>query len=117
MSATWINCGFELEGQQINVAVRRLEPDERRRMAAEIAWFADGMLAAGTAPKPEGWPDLLDRILSQDVTITLDEARFGEAEDVWDQLVCRVFEAFVTANHLDPTIRRHLASAPVRSAS
>ena len=43
MDDSWIQCGFELGGQRVHVAVRRLASDERVRFAAEIAWFADAL--------------------------------------------------------------------------
>jgi hypothetical protein len=110
MEAPWIEYGFDLSGQQVHVAVRRLGSDERLRMAAEIAWFADALTAAGTV-RP-GWPDLLDRILSNDVAITCDEDLWEGSRQVQDEIVCRAFEAFVTANQLGPGITQHLLSRP-----
>jgi hypothetical protein len=40
------------------------------------------------------------------VAITLDEERMHTV--AWDQLICRVFETFVTANQLDGAIRDQL---------
>jgi hypothetical protein len=110
MDAGWINCGFILAGQSVNVSVRRLSADERQRMAAEIAWFAENLLTAH--PQSERWSMLLDRILSQDVSITIDEARFSNTRRAWDQLICLTFQAFVTANNLDGSIRTHLSNQP-----
>jgi hypothetical protein len=111
MDAAWIDCGFDLSGQQVHVAVRRLGSDERLRMAAEIAWYADA-LTVNDALKPGGWPDLLDRILSNDVAITCDEALWAGSRQVQDEIVCRAFQAFVTANQLGPGITQHLLSRP-----
>ena len=36
MDPSWIECGFDLSGQQVHIAVRRLGSDERVRLAAEI---------------------------------------------------------------------------------
>jgi hypothetical protein len=49
MDASWIECGFDLSGQQIQVAVRRLGSDERLRLTAEIAWYADALTAVSRA--------------------------------------------------------------------
>jgi hypothetical protein len=92
----------------VNVSVRRLSPDERQRIAAEVAWFAENLVTAH--PQSERWGLLLDRILSQDVSITFDEARFSNTRHAWDQLICLTFQAFVTANSLDGSIRRHFLS-------
>ena len=99
-----MTCGFTFDDQQVVVSVRRLTAGERQRVAAEIAWFAEGLLTA--TPQSEGWRTLIDRILSQDVAITLDEERMNTV--AWDQLICRVFETFVTANQLDGSIRDYL---------
>ena len=106
MDADWIDCGFHLSGQRVNVSVRRLSPDERQRVAAEIAWFADSLLAA--VPQSESWSTLLNRILSQDVSITLDEKTFGHSNRDWERLICLTFEVFVTANELGGQITRQL---------
>ncbi|HUK32402.1 MAG TPA: hypothetical protein VLV86_00740, partial [Vicinamibacterales bacterium] len=65
MDSTWIQCRFVLGGQEIQVLVRPLSPDERQRTAAEIAWFGENLLSDGQS---ERWSALLDRILSQDVS-------------------------------------------------
>ena len=114
MDASWIQCGFLLGGQRISVSVRPLNPDERQRMAAEIAWFAENLLTANA--QPERWSVFLDRILSEDVSITLDDTRFCNTRRAWDQLICLTFQAFVTANNLEGTIRNHLLGSPKSSA-
>jgi hypothetical protein len=111
MDPSWIECGFDLSGQQVHVAVRRLGSDERLRMAAEIAWHADA-LTTFDAVRPEGWPDLLDRILTNDVAITCDEDLWAGSSLVRDEIVCRAFHAFVTANQLGPGITQHLSTRP-----
>jgi hypothetical protein len=112
MDAPWIECGFVLDGRQVSVSVRRLSATERQRVAAEIAWFAEGLMTA--SPASEGWRTLFDRILSEDVAITLDEERMN-AEGVWDELVCCTFAAFLSANDLDASIKSCLRTA-ARSA-
>lgn len=111
MDSGWIDCGFLLSGQRVNVSVRRLCPEERQRVAAEIAWFAESLLAA--IPQSESWSKLFDRILSEDVSITLDEQAFSPAKQDWDQLICLTFEAFVKANELGGPIERHLEGKSV----
>ena len=106
MEASWIDCGFFLSGQRVNVSVRRLGPEERQRVAAEIAWFAENLLT--DTPESPSWSMLLDRILSQDVSITLDEKTFSPAKRDWDRLICLTFEAFVNANELGGPIKRRL---------
>lgn len=113
MGAGWIDCGFFLSGQRVKVSVRRLSPEERQRVAAEIAWFAETLLTA--APQSESWSTLFNRILSEDVSITLDEATFSHANRDWNQLICLTFEAFVTANELGEPIQRQLKGKPSSS--
>jgi len=113
----WIDCAFDVDGEHVRVAVRRLDADERRMMAAEIGWFAESLLAPSPAPRPSGWSELLERILTSDVAITVDDAMYGKSDQSWDELVCRAFEAFVCANGLDGPIRQYLRSAPDRRAS
>jgi len=103
MGAGWIDCGFFVAGQRVDVSVRRLSAGERQRVAAEIAWFAESLLMS--TPQSKNWSALINRILSQDVSITLDESRFGHANRDWDQLICLTFEAFVTANELGGPIK------------
>jgi hypothetical protein len=87
MDASWIHSGFDLSGRHVHVAVRRLGSDERLRLAAEIAWFADAL--TGCAPATSaGWPDLLDRILTHDVAITCDEDLWTGCRQAQDEIVC-----------------------------
>ena len=105
----WMERGLMIAGHSVKVAVRRLDPDEAQRVAAEIAWFADAVFDGSVRPE---WQQLLDRILTHDVAITLDENLFSRTDAAWDQLVRQAFETFVAANGLDGTIRTRLAVAP-----
>jgi hypothetical protein len=111
MDSSWIECGFDLSGQPVHVAVRRLGSDERLRMAAEIAWHADALTAVDAARRA-GWPDLLDRILTNDVAITCNEDLWEGSRQARDEIVCRAFQAFVIANQLGPGIAEHLSRRP-----
>jgi hypothetical protein len=117
MDTSWIECAFDVAGRRVTVAVRRLGADERQRVAAEIAWFADGLVAPDRFLRAAGWSELLERILTRDVAITLSEEAWPQSALVWDELVCRAFEVFVTANYLDALIRRHLDSSRSRSCA
>jgi len=108
MDATWIESGFDLNGQHVGVSVRQLTADEYRRLAAEIAWFADELLVVQkTSP---GWRPIIERILSHDVTVTMDERQLKGDPRVWDELNCRLFQTFVVVNRLDTAIRQHLTA-------
>src|SRR5215471_15823090 len=72
MGGAWMYCTFDLRGHPVTVAVRRLEADERVRLAAEIAWYAAGLIGCEPFP-PAGWPDLLDRIFTNDVAVSCSE--------------------------------------------
>jgi len=109
MDATWIQSGFELNGQHVGVSVRQLTADEHRRLAAEIAWFMDEILMVQkTSPS---WRPIIERILSRDVTVTLNEEQLKGDSHFWDELICRLFQTFVAVNCLDAAIRQHLMAA------
>ena len=108
---TWIECSFDVEGQHIGVSVKRLDDDERQRMAAEIAWYAAGLLTPGVEPgSTSSWPALLDQILSHYVAITVDEDRSDAAVDFWNQVICRSFGAFARTNRLFSDLEQHLGA-------
>jgi hypothetical protein len=108
---TWIECSFDVEGQRIGVSVKRLDEDERQRMAAEIAWYAAGLLTPGVELwSTTSWPALLDRILSHYVAITVAEDRSGDAVDFWNQVICRSFGAFARTNRLFSDLAKHLGA-------
>jgi len=111
MDASWMSCRFDLRGYQVLVAVRRLDADERVRLAAEIAWYAAGLTACEPV-RHAGWPDLLDRILTNDVAVLCSEDLWEGSRQIQDEIVCRAFEAFVTANQLGPGLRQHLLQRP-----
>jgi len=111
MGGAWMYCTFDLRGHPVTVAVRRLEADERVRLAAEIAWYAAGLIGCEPFP-PAGWPDLLDRIFTNDVAVSCSEVLWEGSRQIQDEIVCRVFEAFVTANQLGPGLMQHLLRRP-----
>ena len=111
MDGSWMYCTFDLCGHSVHVAVRRLDSDERVRLAAEIAWYAAGLIACEPF-RPAGWPDLLDRIFTKDVTVSCSEDLWEGSRQIQDEIVCRAFEAFVTANQLGPGLLQHLLRRP-----
>jgi len=57
-----------------------------------------------------GWRPIIERILSRDVTVTIDERQLKGDPRVWDELICRLFQTFVVVNRLDTAIRQHLTA-------
>ena len=100
----WIQSSFALYGRQVGVSVRRLRDDERRRVAAQIAWFAGGIVD-GANPSAMRWPAFLQDILANDVAITLDEEGTDAISGFWDHVLYRIFQTFVSANQLDAAVR------------
>ena len=111
MGGSWMSCTFDLRGHQVHVAVRRLDEDERVRLAAEIAWYAAGLTACEPV-RHAGWPDLLDRILTNDVAVSCSEDLWTASRQIQDEIVCRAFEAYITANQLGPALVQHLLRRP-----
>jgi len=103
----WIESSFEVEGQQIGVSVRRLGDDERQRMAAQLAWFAQGV-TNGIDPSAMKWQEFFQTILDGDVAVTLDEAGVDQASGFWDEVLRRTFEVFIRANQLGPVVKMSL---------
>ena len=100
MGGSWMSCRFDLRGHEVLVA------DERVRLAAEIAWHAAGLTACEPV-RPAAWTDLLDRILTNDVAALCCEDLWEGSRQIQDEIVCRAFEAFVTANQLGPGLLQH----------
>jgi hypothetical protein len=111
MSGAWMRCSFDLRGHPVHISVRRLDTDERVRLAAEIAWYAAGLIASESV-RPAGWPDLLDRIFTKDVAVSCSEDLWEGSREIQDEIVCRAFEVFVTANQLGPGLMQHLLRRP-----
>jgi hypothetical protein len=112
LQRNWIACSVDVAGRHVGVSVRSLDEGERERMAAQIAWFAEGMTIPGVELDATGWPAVLANILARDVAITLDENRPVDTDDFWNQVVCRAFEMFVTANGLRPTLKASVGDRP-----
>jgi hypothetical protein len=100
---SWIQSSFELHGRRVSVSVRRLPDDERRRVAAQVAWFADAVLH-GAKPSAAEWPAFFQDILTNDVTITVEEDGIDAITGFWDHALCRIFQTYLRANQLDPAI-------------
>jgi hypothetical protein len=109
---TWIESSFEVDGHHFGVSVKRLDDHERERTAAEIAWFAHGLVSPEVDPEAIGWTTLLQQILSECVAITADEGALDRLESLWDHVIGRALEAFVQGNELDPALRRCLRVEP-----
>jgi hypothetical protein len=107
----WIESAFDAEGYRFRVSIRRLGDEERERIAAEMAWFADLLSATDVDVEAIGWMPFLQRILRDDVAITVDDEVVGKLESMWNQVVWRTVRAYIDANHLDPSMKRHLGSA------
>jgi hypothetical protein len=109
---TWIESSFDVDGHRFGVSVRRLDDRERQRTAAEIAWFAHGLVSPEVDLEAIGWTMLLQQILSECVAITADEDALDRLESLWNQVICRALDAFVQVNELDPVLRRYLHEEP-----
>jgi hypothetical protein len=108
----WIHCSFDLDGRHIDAAVRRFDEDERQRVAAEVAWFAESVLTGASAETP-AWKEFLQWVMSSHVALTMNEEGLDPADQFWHRLFCRAFEMVLVANGLDPMITALLA-APFR---
>jgi hypothetical protein len=108
----WIEASFDVDGHHFGVSVKRLDDRERERTAAEMAWFAHGLLTPEVDLKAIGWTPFLQQVLSEYVAITVDEDKMDRLESMWDQVICLALRAFVDVNELDPALRRYLRSEP-----
>jgi len=73
-----------------------------------VAWFAESLLT-GAELEQAGWPALLQHVLANHVAITTDDPLITADTPFWSLILCRAFEAFMTANGLDQAVRRHIA--------
>jgi hypothetical protein len=110
--AMWIESSFDAEGHRFRVSIRRLGENERERIAAELAWFGHCLSTPDVDVEAIGWVPFLQRILSDDVAITVADDALDRIENMWDHIVWRTLRAFIDANHLDPALKRHLRSEP-----
>jgi hypothetical protein len=67
MSAMWVESGFDVSGRHVSISVKRLGDHEGERLAAEMAWFAQGLLTRDVDVQSVGWERVLQRILSEHV--------------------------------------------------
>jgi hypothetical protein len=84
---TWIESSFDVAGHHFGVSVKRLDDRERERTAAEMAWFAHGLVSPEVDPDAIGWTRLLQQILSECVAITADERALDKLEILRDRMV------------------------------
>jgi hypothetical protein len=104
---TWVLSSFAINGQRVEVSVKRLDVAGAERAAAELAWFTyeAGAQAENLAP---GWSVFLQRVLSDCVALTVDPDRMAALEGAWDDVVSGAFQAFVRTNDLQPAVLRYL---------
>src|SRR5580700_5809224 len=82
----WIEAAFDLEGHRIGVSVRRLRDDEAARLAANLAWFASVAATPGADLDATEWPQLLQRIMSDYVSFTVDDETRKRLKELWTPL-------------------------------
>jgi hypothetical protein len=104
---TWVPSSFAINGQRVDVSVKRLDPAGAERAAAELAWFTyeAGAQAENLAPD---WSVFLQQVLSDCVALTIAPDRMADIEGAWDDVVSGAFQAFVRVNNLQPAVLRYL---------
>src|SRR5471030_1220132 len=96
----WAESSFDADGHRVRVSVRRLEGDQRERVAAEMAWFAHYLITPGVDLEAIGWIPFLQRILLDDVALTVDEDVVDRLESMWDEVVWRTLGVFYRGESL-----------------
>jgi hypothetical protein len=113
MSAMWIESEFDVGGRHVLVSVKRVDDLEGERLAAEMAWFAQGLLTrAEDVESAAGWASVLQQILTEHVAITVEEDTLDDLERIWDPLVHQALETFLRVNRLNTILRRYLHTEP-----
>jgi hypothetical protein len=109
VATNWIEASFDLEGHRIGVSVRRLRDDEAARLAASLAWFATVAATPGADLGATEWPQVLQRIMMEYVSLRVDDETLGRLEELWTPLCSGALRTFVQVNEIDPVLTRHLA--------
>jgi hypothetical protein len=104
----WINSSFDLDGHRVVASVKRLHDDEAARLTAKLAWFASVVETPGADLDATEWPQLMQRILSDYVALTVDDETLERLEQLWTPLCSGAFRAFVEVNEIDPAVAKHL---------
>ena len=112
----WIESSFELDGRRVRVCVKRVGYDEARRLAANLAWFAGAAVAPDVDLQATDWPQLLQRIMRDYVSLTVDDATEAHLERLWTGLCAGALHAFVQVNGLDPVMRECLRPVSGRAS-
>ncbi len=103
---TTLERSVEIEGHRVVMAVTVLPADERERMAASIAWFAD---AAMHQPAADAWHVFVDEVIGTHVSFTVDELRLVDLDAGWWTKAIRAATlAFVQINGLAAGLERSL---------
>jgi len=108
VSDAWIDTSFDLDGHRIGVSVKRLPPDEAVRLAASFAWFARVAVTPGADLDATDWPQVLQRIMADYVSLTVADDTLDRLKDMWTPLCSGVLRTFAQVNDLDPVVTRHL---------
>lgn len=108
MATRWTDASFDLEGHRIGVSVKRLADDEVERLAAHLAWFATVAATPGADLDATEWPQLLQRIMSDDVSFTVDDETLGRLDELGTPLCSGALRTLAQVNQIDPAVTRHL---------
>jgi hypothetical protein len=107
-----VEATFQINGHPVTVSVLRLDSAEVDRIAARLAWFAGLAVLPDTDLGATGWPDLLQRIMGDYVSLTVDDDTLGRLEELWTPLCSGALRAFIDVNRIDPAVIRHLLHHP-----
>ena len=116
MASPWIEASFDVEGHRIGVSVKRLPRDEVTRLAASLAWFASIAETPGADVDSTEWPQMLQRIMAEYVSLTVGDDAFHRLEELWAPLCTGAFLAFVRVNEMESIVTRQLLTPTCRAS-
>ena len=102
-----VDASFDADGIRIRVSIKRLDDDERKRVAAEVAWFTELLSTPGVDVDPVGWMSFVQRMLDN-VAITVDDDVLERLPPMWDLILSPALRAYIDANGLDASLKQCL---------
>jgi hypothetical protein len=102
----WVDQTLRISGRPLTVSVRLLSEAEREAIGGKIAWLSAAATDA-EASEHTAWRVLIQDIVAQHVTFTVDESTRRELDPRWwAQAVEEATAALIEINRLEEPIRR-----------
>lgn len=108
----WVDRSFTVADRHVTASIRVLDPNQRRTVAASVAWLANQSAGQGD-PHTRVWKTLVEDVLGPHVALTVDHVQPERLDwRWWSQTIRQVAAVFIDVNELSELIGQAWTTLP-----